>query len=120
MAQGKSKKLSELHNSEALVRGLSEGLRTYAVKRWPLSNNKQRKARLANLLRMSDRRLQSFWNGETTMSVRHQEAEAIRALIQKPIEGQNDELEALKDRISQLEARLAALDAQGTQQGLAR
>lgn len=91
---------------------LADDLRVYARQRWPLANDKYRKARLATLLQVSSRRIKSLWEGEQTAVIRQHEAEAVRRLIgQRQIEEANrDDIAALQDRIARLEAALFAND----------
>lgn len=83
---------------------ISGDLRTYAVRRWPTANHKFRKARLADLLGMTERRVRSFWEATHDMSPRAEEVEAIKALI-----GQEEADAALAERIAELEAQVAFL-----------
>lgn len=85
---------------------IATDLRKYAVKRWPTANHKFRKARLADLLGFSERRVRSFWEAKAA-SPRDDEVDAINALI-----GQGEgEDAALSTRIAELEARVARLMA---------
>lgn len=91
---------------------LADDLRVYARQRWPLANDKYRKARLATLLRVSARRIKSLWEGEQSAVIRQHEAQAVRQLLgQKQIEEANrDDFQALQARIARLEAALFAQD----------
>lgn len=86
---------------------LSGGLRKYAVARWPTANHKFRKARLADLLGFSERRVRSYWEAKAA-SPRDDEVDAIKALI-----GQKEQADAaditLAKRIADLEAQVATL-----------
>lgn len=85
---------------------ISSGLRTYAVKRWPTANHKFRKARLADLLGFTERRVRSFWEAKAA-APRDDEIDAIKALI-----GQQEDADAtLSNRIAELEAQVASLAA---------
>jgi len=91
---------------------MADDLRVYARQRWPLANDKYRKARLANLLQVSARRIKSLWEGEQSAVIRQSEAEAVRRLLgQKQIEEANrNDFQALQARIARLEAALSARD----------
>lgn len=86
---------------------LSSDLRAYAVKRWPTANHKFRKARLADLLGLTERRVRSYWEAKAA-SPRDDEVDAIKALI-----GQKEDADAadiaLAERIAELEAQVAFL-----------
>lgn len=90
------------------MHALAEDLKTYAGRRWPTANAKFRKARLADLLGFSERRVRSFWEASQYMSPRDEEVAAIKALI-----GQKEEADAadtaLQKRIAELEAQVAFL-----------
>lgn len=83
---------------------IATDLRKYAVKRWPTANHKFRKARLADLLGFSERRVRSFWEAKAA-SPRDDEVDAINALVGQ--EGEEDA--ALSQRIAELEAQVAFL-----------
>lgn len=91
---------------------MADDLRVYARQRWPLANDKYRKARLANLLQVSARRIKSLWEGEQSAVIRQSEAEAVRRLLgQKQVEEANrDDFQALQARIARLEAALFSGD----------
>lgn len=91
---------------------MADDLRVYARQRWPLANDKYRKARLATLLQVSSRRIKSLWEGEQSAVIRQSEAEAVRRLLgQKQIEeATRDDIAALQNRIARLEAALFAQD----------
>ena len=85
-------------------------LRIYAGQRWPTMNHKWRKARLASLLGMNERRVKSIYEAEQTARLRVDEEARIKALI-----GQREKAdaadEALAKRIADLEAQVASLAA---------
>jgi hypothetical protein len=85
-------------------------LRSYAGHRWPTMNHKWRKARLASLLGMNERRVKSIYEAEHTARLRADEEARIKALI-----GQKEEADAadiaLAKRIADLEAQVATLAA---------
>lgn len=91
---------------------LADDLRVYARQRWPLANDKYRKARLATLLQVSARRIKSLWEGEQSAVIRQSEAEAVRRLLgQKQVEEANrGDFQALQARIARLEAALFSGD----------
>lgn len=81
-------------------------LRIYAGRRWPTMNHKWRKARLASLLGMNERRVKSIYEAEDTARLRADEEARITALI----EGDRANAEAdsaLAARVADLEAQLA-------------
>ena len=92
---------------------LADDIRVYARQRWPLANDKYRKARLAALLQLSSRRIRSLWDGERTAVIRQSEAEAVRRLLgQEKIEEANrNDIAALQERIAALEAALLTINA---------
>lgn len=86
-------------------------LRIYAGQRWPTMNHKWRKARLASLLGMNERRVKSIYEAEQTARLRSDEEARIKALI-----GQKERADAVADialakRIADLEAQVATLAA---------
>lgn len=85
-------------------------LRIYAGQRWPTMNHKWRKARLASLLGMNERRVKSIYEAEQTARLRVDEEARIKALI-----GQREKADAadiaLAKRIADLEAQVATLAA---------
>lgn len=85
------------------AQAISDGLKTYSARRWPTANAKFRKARLADLLGFTERRVRSFWE-KTAASPRDDEIDAINALI-----GQAEDAHAADEALS---ARLADLEAQ--------
>lgn len=99
---------------------ISNGLRTYAVKRWPTANHKFRKARLADLLGFTERRVRSFWEAKAA-SPRDEEIDAIKALVgDQQIEEENrDAFAALQERIARLEAIILTQAAQSDHRAMA-
>lgn len=89
---------------------LADDLRDYAVKRWPTANHKFRKARLADLLGMTERRVRSFWEANREMSPRAEEVAAIKALIGEK-EKTDDADRSLAQRLARVEAELAEVHA---------
>lgn len=88
---------------------IANDLRAYAVKRWPTANHKFRKARLADLLGFTERRVRSYWEAKAA-SPRDDEIDTIQALIGAHEEATNAEAdEALARRIDELEAQVAFL-----------
>lgn len=81
-------------------------LRIYAGRRWPTMNHKWRKARLASLLGMNERRVKSIYEAEETARLRVDEEARIKALI-----GQKEEADADADAYRTLEARFMAMEA---------
>ena len=83
-------------------------LRVYAGLRWPTMNHKWRKARLASLLGMNERRVKSIYEAEHSARLRADEEARIKALL-----GQKEEADAadiaLAQRITELEAQVAFL-----------
>lgn len=86
-------------------------LRIYAGRRWPTMNHKWRKARLASLLGMNERRVKSIYEAEETARLRVDEEARIKALIGAKEEADVVADKALAARISDLEAQVAALVA---------
>lgn len=84
---------------------IATNLRVYAGQRWPTMNHKWRKARLASLLGMNERRVKSLYEAEETARLRADEETRIKALL-----GQQEEVNATEDKA--LAARLAELEAQ--------
>ena len=104
---------SGAHEVSAAV---ANDLRLYAGRRWPMMNHKWRKARLASLLGMNERRVKSLYEAEQTARLRADEEARIQALI----DSQNSEIEeanrdafaALQERIARLEAIILARETQ--------
>lgn len=87
---------------------LANDLRVYAGTRWPTMNHKWRKARLASLLGMNERRVKSLYEAEETARVREDEAARIKTLISAKEEAASAEADkALEARIADLETQLA-------------
>lgn len=82
---------------------LATDLRVFAGQKWPTMNHKWRKARLAFLLGMSERRVKSIYEAEQTARLRADEEARIKALI-----GQKEEANAASDRA--FAERIAALE----------
>jgi len=89
---------------------LAEDLRVFAGQKWPTMNHKWRKARLASLLGMTERRVKSIYEAEETARLRVDEEARIKALIGKKEEADVED-QALAQRISELEAQVAFLVA---------
>lgn len=89
---------------------LANDLRIFAGRKWPTMNHKWRKARLASVLGMSERRVKSIYEAEATARLRADEEARIKALI-----GQKEAADAadiaLAERISELEATVTFLVA---------
>ncbi len=90
---------------------IATDLRTYAVKRWPTANHKFRKARLADLLGFSERRVRSFWEGNAA-SPRDDEVDAIKALVGQKEDAHAGAYEAMAARLAAMEEDHAALRAE--------
>lgn len=84
-------------------------LRIYAGQRWPTMNHKWRKARLASLLGMNERRVKSIYEAEQTARLRADEEARIKALLGQKEEADDVADIALAKRISELEAQVAFL-----------
>ena len=98
-------------------------LRIYAGRRWPTMNHKWRKARLASLLGMNERRVKSIYEAEETARLRVDEEARINALIHADSEieeANRDDFKALQERVARLEALLAASVAQQDHASVAR
>lgn len=96
---------SGAHEVSAAV---ANDLRLYAGRRWPTMNHKWRKARLASLLGMNERRIKSLYEAEQTARLRADEEARISALI----DSQNSEIEeANRDAFAALQERIARLEA---------
>ena len=85
-------------------------LRVYAGLRWPTMNHKWRKARLASLLGMNERRVKSIYEAEQTARLRADEEARIKALLGRKEEAHEADI-ALAKRIADLEAQVATLVA---------
>lgn len=92
---------------------ISTGLRTYAGRRWPTANAKFRKARLADILGFSERRVRSFWEASAA-SPRDDEIDAINALLGQKEDAYAGANKALEARLAAVEADNAALRAEIT------
>lgn len=89
---------------------LATDLRVFAGQKWPTMNHKWRKARLASLLGMSERRVKSIYESEQTARLRADEEARIKALLGQKEEANAADI-ALARRISELEAQVAFLVA---------
>lgn len=87
---------------------LATDLRVFAGQKWPTMNHKWRKARLASLLGMNERRVKSIYESEQSARLRADEEAAIKALIGKKEEADAADI-ALAQRITELEAQVAFL-----------
>lgn len=90
---------------------IATDLRVYAGQRWPTMNHKWRKARLASLLGMNERRVKSIYEAEQTARLRVDEEARIKALLGQKEEADAAADKALADRIAELEAQVAFLVA---------
>jgi hypothetical protein len=90
---------------------IASDLRAYAVRRWPTANHKFRKARLADLLGFSERRVRSFWEA-TAASPRDDEVDAINALLGQKEGADEGAYEAMAARLAAMEADYAELRAE--------
>lgn len=86
-------------------------LRIYAGQRWPTMNHKWRKARLASLLGMNERRVKSIYEAEQTARLRVDEEARIKALIGAKEDASAAADRALAERVAELEAQLAIVIA---------
>lgn len=92
---------------------VAQHLRVYARRRWPLANDKFRKDRLADLLKVTKRRIKSLWEGDKNAVLRQREADDIERLTGSKI-GAAAELEEARHEyrtLAQMEASLEALAA---------
>lgn len=89
---------------------ISTELRVFARRRWPLANDKYRKARLATLLDLTERRIRSFWEGDENAVPRAKETAAIERLIGKRLVAAQ-ELEEAKHEYRDLAQLAASLEA---------
>lgn len=87
---------------------LATDLRVFAGQKWPTMNHKWRKARLASLLGMSERRVKSIYEAEQTARLRADEEARIKALIGQEEDAHAADI-ALAKRITELEAQVAFL-----------
>jgi hypothetical protein len=119
MAPAEDKQLGIEAKTETTVTAAAIGdeLRAYSRQRWPLANDKHRKSRLADLLKVSARRMKSFWEGEATAVPRPEEISRVEALTGKKLslsaaadQENRDDFMALQARVARLEAALAAVD----------
>jgi hypothetical protein len=90
---------------------LADDLREFAGRKWPTMNHKWRKARLASLLGLSERRVKSIYEAEQTARLRADEKAKITALIGRKEEADAHEQadRALAERLAELEAQVAFL-----------
>lgn len=101
---------TDKYRSRDMTAAVANDLRIYAGQRWPTMNHKWRKAKLAYLLGMNERRVKSLYEAETTARLREDEAARIEALIGAERETANAEADrALAERIAELEAQVAFL-----------
>lgn len=112
MQQVEVKKLGTQDKSEPreVTMEVAADLRMYAGLRWPMMNHKWRKARLASLLGMKERRVKSIYEADQSARLRADEEAAIKALIGKKEEADAADI-ALAKRISELETQVAFLVA---------
>lgn len=89
-----------------MTAALANDLRIYAGRRWPTMNHKWRKAKLASMLGMSERRVKSLYEADEAARLRADEEARIKALI-----GQKEEADADADAYRALEARFVAMEA---------
>lgn len=94
-----------------LTAALATDLRIYAGRRWPEMNHKWRKARLASLLGMSERRVRSIYEAEETARLRVDEEARINALIRAKEDAHEETDRALANRVAELETQLAQVMA---------
>lgn len=92
-----------------MTAALADDLREFAGRKWPTMNHKWRKARLASLLGMSDRRVKSIYEAEETARLRADEKAKITALIGQKEEANVEADRALAERLAELEAQVAFL-----------
>lgn len=103
---------SDKSEPREVTAALATELRTYAGRRWPTANHKWRKARLASLLGMNERRVKSLYEADPLARIRHDEAVRIDALIgAEPEETSGREDRLLAQRVAELEAQLATVVA---------
>lgn len=94
-----------------MTTAVATDLRIYAGQRWPTMNHKWRKARLASLLGMNERRVKSIYEAEQTARLRVDEEARIKALLGQKENADAAADKALADRIAELEAQVAFLVA---------
>ena len=102
---------SPKNEAHEVTTAVATDLRIYAGQRWPTMNHKWRKARLASLLGMNERRVKSIYEAEQTARLRSDEEARIKALL-----GQKERADAVADialakRIADLETQVATLVA---------
>lgn len=90
---------------------VSTELRLYAGQRWPTMNHKWRKARLASLLGMNERRVKSLYEGDPSARIRQDEISRIEALVSARRGTADAADRALSKRVAELEANLARVVA---------
>ena len=84
---------TELGNDATVTTAaISTALKLYARTRWPLENDKARKAMLARVLKFTPRRVRSFYEAEKNAVPRTHETVAIERLIGRRIETAEQEL----------------------------
>jgi uncharacterized membrane protein YccC len=113
-----AKELGKRAKAEPIkMSAVADDLRVYAGRRWPTMNHKWRKAHLASLLGMTERRVRSLYEADEAARLHADEEARIRALIEdsenRKAEGANrDAFEVLQARIARLEAIILAQAAQ--------
>jgi hypothetical protein len=100
---------SPKNEAHEVTTAVATDLRIYAGQRWPTMNHKWRKARLASLLGMNERRVKSIYEAEQTARLRVDEEARIKALLGQKEEADAVADEALANRIAELEAKVAFL-----------
>lgn len=103
--------ISPKNEAHEVTTAVATDLRIYAGQRWPTMNHKWRKARLASLLGMNERRVKSIYEAEQTARLRVDEEARIKALIGQKESADAAADKALADRIAELEAQVAFLVA---------
>lgn len=106
-----------------MTTAVATDLRIYAGRRWPTMNHKWRKARLASLLGMNERRVKSIYEAEETARLRVDEEARIKALLgvqdSHMEEANRDAFAALQERIARLEGIVLAFETAQNHQAMA-
>ena len=99
--------LTKQERREMTALAATDSLRTYAAWAWPKFNHKGRLRELSKLLPWGHRRVRAIYNGESGVSLKADESEAIHVLTAEA----SHALAKSQEEYRTLEARIAALEA---------
>lgn len=105
--------LTKQERREMSAVAATDMLRTYAAEAWPRINHKGRLRELSKLLPWGPRRVRAIYNGESGVSLKADESEAIHALTgeaKRAVEQSQANYRTLEARIAQLEALYERID----------